>query len=363
MSRTYAVSSDISKSQTLPASFYRDNALFEDLKESIFYHSWQWVGDTRDVQFPGQVSPLVLLDGFLTEPMILTRDESDQLHCLSNVCTHRANLVVEHPGKIRKLVCPYHGRKFGLDGCFESMPEFREARNFPRDCDSLHRFETATLGPLIFARLGGAIHFQGVLAHIEKTVGFLPLEQMTFNPVLSKEYLVNAHWALYCDNYLEGFHIPFVHPDLNQALDYKSYTDIIGDHYTVQVGYSDTAADCFDLPEGHPDFGKNVAAYYFWIFPNLMLNFYPWGLSLNVVRPLSRNLTKVAFRSYVLDESKLKSGAGALLDKVEREDEWVVESVQKGLQSRYYPGGRFSPTREKGVHYFHQLLAQYVSGS
>ena len=71
----------------------------------------------------------------------------------------------------------------------------------------------------------------------------------------------------------------------------------------------------FDLPEGHPDFGKKVAAYFYWIFPNMMFNFYPWGLSINIVKPLLINKTKVAFLTYVWDESKFDKGAGALLDK------------------------------------------------
>ena len=78
----------------------------------------------------------------------------------------------------------------------------------------------------------------------------------------------------------------------------------------------------FDLPEGHIDYGKKVAAYYYWVFPNMMFNFYPWGLSINVVRPISINRTKVSFLSYVYDPSKLDKGAGSALEKVEREDEF-----------------------------------------
>ena len=92
-----------------------------------------------------------------------------------------------------------------------------------------------------------------------------------------------------------------------------------------------------------------------------MFNFYPWGLSVNIVKPINKNKTKVSFVTYIYDESKLSSGAGALLDKVEREDEFVVEGVQSGLQSKYYKTGRFSPTREKGVHHFHSLLASYLN--
>ena len=129
----------------------------------------------------------------------------------------------------------------------------------------------------------------------------------------------------------------------------------------LQIGFSKGDSICFDLPKGHPDHGKSVSAYYYWLFPNMMFNFYPWGLSINVVRPHSPSQSKVSFYTYVLDESKLDQGAGADLDKVEREDEFVVEAVQKGLQSRHYQTGRFSPTREQGVHHFHGLLAEFLS--
>ncbi|HVS01981.1 MAG TPA: SRPBCC family protein, partial [Thermoanaerobaculia bacterium] len=108
---------------------------------------------------------------------------------------------------------------------------------------------------------------------------------------------------------------------------------------------------------GSPDAGTRVAAYYFWVFPNLMLNVYPWGLSINVVRPLAVGRTRVSFLSWVWRPEKLASGAGAALDRVEREDEEVVECVQRGVRSRLYRRGRYSPTREQGVHHFHRLVA------
>ncbi|HKP32561.1 MAG TPA: SRPBCC family protein, partial [Chitinophagaceae bacterium] len=107
--------------------------------------------------------------------------------------------------------------------------------------------------------------------------------------------------------------------------------------------------------------GKNVAAYYFWIFPNMMFNFYPWGLSINIVKPISTNQTKVSFISFVYDESLMKGGAGSQLDKVEKEDEEVVENVQRGLRSRFYEHGRYSVTREQGTHHFHRLIAQFMN--
>ena len=93
----------------------------------------------------------------------------------------------------------------------------------------------------------------------------------------------------------------------------------------------------------------------------MMFNFYPWGLSLNIVKPISKDLTKIEFRSFVWDKTKLQIGAGSNLDKVEQEDEEIVESVQRGVNSRFYNKGRFSPSMETGVHHFHTLLSDFIN--
>lgn len=361
MSFQFHIDPDIRKAETLPATFYKDPAIFEALKAQVFLKSWQWIGDKDLVSLPETVFPFVLMEGFLTEPMLLTRDQKDEIHCMTNVCTHRGNLVAMHPGNAKRLICMYHGRRFDLQGTYEQMPEFDEAEDFPRPCDNLHRFPLKQWGPFLFAGLNPAFDFQEVLDIMNQRVDFLPLNEFTLDRTHSKEYLVHAHWALYCDNYLEGFHIPFVHEGLGKALDYGSYTTELYQHCNLQIGYASDASEVFDLPEGHPDFGKNVAAYYYWVFPNMMFNFYPWGLSINIVKPISLNRTKVSFISYVWDETKMNKGAGSELEKVEREDEFVVENVQNGVNSSFYKAGRFSPTREKGVHHFHRLLANFLS--
>ncbi|MDG1147384.1 MAG: SRPBCC family protein [Crocinitomicaceae bacterium] len=358
----FYIDSDIKKAETLPAQFYKSQAVFDKLKEAVFVKSWQWIGDEDSiVPLTENVYPFVLLENYLTEPLLVVRDKENQIKCLTNVCTHRGNLVIHNPGKAKNLICMYHGRRFGLDGKFKNMPEFNTAENFPRACDSLHEFPLKKLGTHLFVGLDPAFDFSEVIDVMNERIGFLPLNEFKLNETLNKDYIVNCHWALYCDNYLEGFHIPFVHEDLNAVLDYGNYTTEIYDHVNLQIGYSQGGEEVFDLPKGHIDYGKNVAAYYYWVFPNMMFNFYPWGLSINIIKPLSINKTKVSFITYVYDETKLNAGAGALLDKVEREDEFVVEGVQKGLQSRFYKAGRFSPTMEKGVHHFHGLLAKYMN--
>ena len=127
------------------------------------------------------------------------------------------------------------------------------------------------------------------------------------------------------------------------------------------MGVSKDAANCFDLPKTSIDYGTNVAAYYFWVYPNMMFNFYPWGLSVNIVSPVAVNKTKVEFLTFMWKEEKYDKGAGSDLDKVEMEDEEIVHSVQKGIVSRFYQHGRYSVTRETGTHHFHRLLAESLN--
>ena len=163
------------------------------------------------------------------------------------------------------------------------------------------------------------------------------------------------------ENYLEGLHIPFIHPALNQVLSIDGYQYELHRYANLQFARARDGELAFDLPPTSPDFGERVAAWYYWVFPNLMLNFYPWGLSVNIVQPQGMARTRVLFRSYVWDASKLGDGAGNGLDQVEMEDEEVVQQVQRGVQSRFYERGRYSPSKEQGVHHFHRLLCEFMA--
>lgn len=357
----YQIEPQIEKASTIPSAFYTSAAEFEKAKEAIFARSWQWVADPSTCTVPGAIHPFTLLEGALDEPLILTRDDNDQVRCLSNVCTHRGNLVVEGASVQKSMRCRYHGRKFGLDGACQFMPEFEGVEGFPCPADNLTQIPLQQWRGHFFVSpdplSGPAPDLQQIFAQIEERIGWLPIEQFQPDPTTGREYLVRAHWALYVDNYLEGFHIPYIHPALNATLNYSEYDTELLQYGNLQLGVAGTGEPAFDLPESSPDYGKRIGAYYYWLFPNTMLNFYPWGLSINVVRPLAPDLTKVEFIPFVWDASKRAQGAGAALDRVEREDEAVVEMVQRCVRSRYYDRGRYSPRRERGVHQFHQMIA------
>lgn len=355
------VDENIEKAQTISKIFYTDQKLFDLQKIKIFENNWQFLTDIESVKIPGQYFVSKYIESFIDEPILLTRDYSDKIHCLSNVCTHRGTILAEFNGHTPKnLRCRYHGRRFNLDGCFHSMTEMDEAENFPSESDNLAKIPFNQWGKFIFASLNPTIEFSDWIGPLENRINFLPINEFLFDSKRSRDYLINANWALYVENYLEGFHIPYIHPGLANALDYNSYKIELFKFSNLQIGIATGSENIFILPETHVDFGKRVAAYYFWLFPNIMLNFYPWGLSINIVKPISIDKTRISYLTYVWKENLMDFGAGSQLDKVEREDEAVVEQVQLGIKSKYYLKGRYSPKQEKGVHHFHRLLAQFM---
>ncbi len=355
-----SVHPDVSQAHTLPATFYKDQALFDSSKDKIFARTWQCIGLHSLTPKAGHVQPFVMLNGFLSEPLLMSRDEENQLHCLSNVCTHRGNLMVHESGPCKDLVCKYHGRRFDMKGKFKSMPEFKEAQNFPSEEDNLPSLSLHKLGDLLFSSLSPVADFEEVVRPIRQRVGWMPLESFEYSAEYSKVYEVQAHWALYVDNYLEGFHLPFVHPGLSQSLSYSNYGYEMYDYCNLQLGIGKEDETVFELPEGHPDHGKRVRAFYFWLFPNVMLNYYPWGLSLNLVEPLTPTHTRIRFETFLWKKDLYDPRSQDLIHMTELEDEEVVEAVQAGVRSRLYQKGRFSPKMEPAVHHFHRLLSRFM---
>ena len=359
--KNFQIDPDISRAETLPGDVYCDPVWYERTKAKIFVRSWQFVGDPARMKAPGHVRPFTLLEGCLDEPLLFTVDEQGRTYCLSNVCTHRGALVVEGEGHVKNMRCRYHGRKFALDGSFLSMPEFEGVAGFPSEKDNLPRVALERWGPFLFCSLDPAFSFEELVRPMNERVNFLPLDRAVFDASTSRDYFLKANWALYRDNYVEEFHLPYVHGASLAGLDYGDYRTELYPYATLQIGVGKSKADSFALPEGHPDHGSNIAAFYYWLFPNLMMNFYLWGVSVNVVYPLGPERTKVSFLSYVWDKNQQSSGVGADLHRVEMEDEEVVESVYRGVRSRLYNRGRYSPRREVGTHHFHKLLARFLN--
>lgn len=327
-------------SRGLPPKFYSDPALFALQRRRVLARTWHYLLPSSTLgEQPGSVSPQVLLPGALGEPVVLLRGAGGGESCLSNVCSHRAAEVVREPGIVTQLRCPYHGRCFGLDGRLRSAPGFDDPSG------DLEPVQLARLGPFLFAALEAAHPFPS----LDPRLALLPWDDLRLDASQSSSWSVRAHWALYVENYLEGLHIPFVHPGLAGTIDWKRYRYEEFDGGSLQVGIA---------APGEPAFAgdERVAGWYLWLFPTTMLNIYPWGVSLNRVLPVSPAHTRIEFEAWQWRPTLSGAGAGSGLDEVEREDEAVVESVARGLRSLRARRSEYSPEHERGLQHFHAQL-------
>ena len=341
----YKINSDIEVATTIHSDYYTNDDIFTKTVNSIFSKSYHLVAHKRD--FNNQnILPVELLPDTLCEPLLLTKD-NEKIVCLSNVCTHRGHLVCEIPDRSKSLVCRYHGRRFNLDGTLNHAIGFDEVKNFPTKKDDLDEVTHLIWNDFIFASLDGGVKIEDVFKDIDRRTQFFPYKDIRHSDRLSSEFIVNCHWSIYCENYLEGFHVTFVHKGLASEINNETYkTEILNGGVLQYASSKNDSSEIYGL--------------YYWIFPNLMLNFYDWGLSVNIIEPISKDRTRVRFLTYPIKDDIKTEQLVSDLKTVELEDQAVVHSVQKGIKSRYYKNGRYSAEYEKGVHYFHTLLSKYI---
>ena len=214
---------------------------------------------------------------------------------------------------------------------------------------------------LLFVNTGENKSILKGLNEINKLVNWYPFEKLSFDKQASNTYEIDAHWALYCENYLEGFHIAYVHKGLSSDIENHSYETILLNHAVLQMAKSsDKKNSLTGIDEINNTSLDKVYALYFWLFPNIMLNFYKWGISVNIIEPLSKEQTRIRFISLPIKGFKQTSGNSNSIDHIELEDQKVVLDVQKGIKSKFYNRGRYSADYEKGTHYFHRLLSKYI---
>ena len=355
MTKRFQVSNDITSAETLSSDFYTEDNIFELSKETIFSNSWQLITNTKSLQNNNQY-PFTLLDGFLNEPLVLTK-QNGKISCFSNVCTHRAHLVCLEACNSSILRCRYHGRTFEIDGKMKAMPGFDGVKNFPTETDDLHSISSMIWKDFIFVSLNNKIDISSVFTDIEHRLQGYDFDKLELSDSKSTAYIIDSHWALYCENYLEEFHIPFVHKGLTKDIILDEYQTILLENGVLQTAVCNDGEDAISLSDSAPDSDKKMYAYYYWIFPNLMLNFYAWGLSINIIEPLGKSKTRVKYLTYIIPHKKQPiADDGADLGTVEMEDQAVVQSVHQGVNSRYYETGRYSGRFETGVHHFHRLI-------
>ena len=352
---------DVRQASTPSSELYTSEAVHGHLMQNAFGRSWQFLSSAMHLgEQKGAQQPFTLFPTSLKEPLVLTRDGDGDMHCLSNVCTHRGQILVRDPvDKAASIRCCYHGRRFDLDGKFKSMPKFDEALDFPREggLDDLPKLEIGSLGPALrFTSLDPALGFDEWIKPVRDLVDFMPLDEAVWDPASERSFDLDANWCLYVENFLEWLHLPFIHrKTLTPAIDLKSYSAELMDHgITLQLGTAKKKNEViFDLPPSHPFADQRVSAMWFHLPPNLMLNFYPWGVSVNVVEPLTVKTCRVHYHQFVWRE-ELRDMFDLM--EIELEDQDAVQHQQAGVSSKLYTRGRYSPSQEYAMHHFHRHL-------
>jgi choline monooxygenase len=344
----------LSEASTIPAPWYVDPRIAELERQTVFSNTWQMVGRTDQVEKPGQFVTATVAG----EPIVVVRGNDGLLRGFYNVCRHHAAAVVtESCGQASILHCPYHGWNYGLDGSLKGMPEFEGVKDFDRQQNGLVPIQVDIWEKFVFVNLDAKAaplrHFLGGLAK-----RFAPLGVTRLHYFDTRTYDIHCNWKVFVDNYLDGgYHVPHLHKGLNSVLDYKQYTIENEDRYCLQS--SPMVSSDEDAATGATR--KGDRAWYFWQYPNLMINCYEGYMDTNLVLPLDVDHCRVIFDFYFADVSEARRAYNQqsveVGNRVQDEDLGICEAVQRGLKSRAYGAGRLSVRREAGEHLFHRLLA------
>jgi choline monooxygenase len=381
------VDAELARAETLPAAAFTDPAFLEVELKTTFAASWSMIpqtwplpgaDDTRSlwelVSVRGAHVPLTLLG----KPLYLQRDWDEVLHCFPNVCTHAWHPLVDGPGRARTVVCPQHGRTFDCAGRFVGQQGFsKEAlEGFPRECDHLRDLPVGAWEPFLFTSLGRpAQPFDAWLAPVKESLGALKLTSLRRRMHGEEVREVEGNWKLHAWNYMDTFHITYLHKapgGLADAIDMSTYRTELFDGASLQWAYAKDPASGFDpdvLPARFRDPARperRVFALWWFLFPNVTLNFYPWGLSVNIYMPVPGrpDRTLFAWHHFVADDDKYAQREERWLSaQVDAEDVLAMKQVRRGVASGLAPRGRFAPKVETGPHWFHRAVYTSVFGA
>ncbi|MDB4906712.1 MAG: Aromatic-ring-hydroxylating dioxygenase, alpha subunit [Gemmatimonadetes bacterium] len=359
MSLVFPFDPNIARASTIPARLYNDPVYLELERERVFAHSWQLVARTGQLQ---QAGDYVTVE--VGNDSVVVLHDGTTLRAFHNVCLHRAGPVAQGCGRRKTMQCRYHGWTYSLDGALLRAPEMEATENFRPDEMHLAPVAVATWGPLVFVNLDGkAPALADMLEDVPARTAPFHCEQMQW--VMRKEYELACNWKVYVDNFLEGYHLPVVHPGLHKELDYDSYRVeprryMSYQHAPIRAGHG---AERQYTPASQ----SPAEALYVWLFPNVMLNIYMGQMQTNVVIPIAHDRTRVVFEWYATEPpadpatDPAWSRLVAFSDEIQAEDIEICEAVQRNLRSRVYDRGRYSAARENGVHHFHSLLHEFLT--
>jgi choline monooxygenase len=350
----YNPAAPLAEARTIPAPWYTSPEISELERTSVFSQTWQMVGRADQLRDPGQYITAEVAG----EPIVVVRGADSRLGAFFNVCRHHAAAVMTEPaGCAQQLRCPYHGWTYGLDGALKGMTDFEGVRDFDRAQNGLVPVRVDAWENFVFVCLsadGGSVaaHVGGLAAR----VAALNIGELRF--FAQRRWIIDCNWKVYVDNYLDGgYHVPHMHKGLNSVLNYSQYTIENIDRASIQ---STPLRVSGESDAGAATTRRGEYGYYFWLYPNFMINWYSGLMDTNLVLPRGPAQCEVIFDYYFQDVSPAAEPFNrqsiSVADRVQDEDIAICNFVQRGLRSSSYQAGRLSVRREAGEHLFHRLL-------
>jgi choline monooxygenase len=350
----YDESAPLAQASTIPAAWYTDPRVAAHERRTVWSRSWQLAARADQLAHTGDYVTTEIAG----EPIVVVRGDDGVLRAFYNVCRHHAAAVMTAPcGRAQHLRCPYHGWTYGLDGRLKGVTDFVGVQGFERENNGLVPVAVATWQKFVFVALEPATptldEWLGGLR-----AGIAPLNLGALHFAERRVFTLACNWKVFVDNYLDGgYHVPHLHKGLDSILDYTAYTIETRDRYCLQSSPIDQAGG-----EAMTASVRKGQALYYWLYPNLMLNWYEGYLDTNLVVPLGIDRMQVIFDFYFADVSETARDRNRqsmdVSERIQDEDHAICESVQRGLGSRAYRAGRLSVRREAGEHLFHRLLAR-----
>jgi choline monooxygenase len=266
---------------------------------------------------------------------------------------------------------------FELDGRVRRAQGMEGTEDFDISRMRLPEFRVDTWGPTVWVTLeDSAPPLAEWLADVTPRLDNYVANDLQFAG--GRRWRIRCNWKLYVDNYMEGYHIPFIHPGLSQSLSPSIYTYRLGDWSNEQYGGEPhprgPGSRVAGIMGGTQEFRQlkppmpglddsERAGYYFhWVFPLTTINFMPDGLLIFQIRPIEPEVTESTFLWWFPPSSSFQERLlqGVLVNfghLVNTEDYDICERAQKGMRSSVYRQGRYAAQQEMCLHHFHQLLS------
>jgi Rieske 2Fe-2S family protein len=356
---------------TLPRRFYTDPAFYRAELDRFYFTRWICAGRADQIPHPGDYFVRTLAD----ESIIITRDGSGAVRALFNVCRHRGTRLCEQPEGhfIDRIQCPYHNWTYDLEGRLLAAPHMLPG--FCKDEYPLHRAGCEVWDGHVFIHLGRALPAASTAAALPAlTSPALPalVDQLAGLPErfaawqmsglrLGRRivYDVKANWKLIVLNYNECLHCPNLHPALHRLHHYLGADNdpptacYCGGAMGFREGVETMSMDGTRRREYLPGLSEaqRQQVVYYTIYPNLLLSLHPDYVMTHTLWPRAHDRTEIVCEWHFHPNELARPDFQAddvveFWDRTNREDWWISEQSQAGINSRVYQPGPYSEREE-----------------